>query len=269
MLRRLQLIYTAMALASLPLQAYAASAEPPTSERARAGEILDGDTFVLEDGREVRLAGIDAAKAVTPSAMEDPPPVVLRAVRVLERLVAGRDLELVFAGTRRDRHRRLLAHVYVAHGPEVAAAPVWVQGALLEQGLARVATTLDVRAWAGEMLLREAEARSRRRGIWALEFYRVLSSEEAELRTGSFQLVEGRVKVAAIVGSRAFLNFGDDWQSDFTVALDAAVRRRFRESGFVVEAFEGKLVRVRGWIESYNGPMIKVTHPEQVEVLEE
>ena len=31
----------------------------------------------------------------------------------------------------------------------------------------------------------------------------------------------------------------------------------------------GKQLRVRGWLKSYNGPMIDVTHPEQIEVLEE
>jgi hypothetical protein len=28
-------------------------------------------------------------------------------------------------------------------------------------------------------------------------------------------------------------------------------------------------VRVRGWLDSYNGPTIAATHPEQIEVLDE
>ncbi len=30
-----------------------------------------------------------------------------------------------------------------------------------------------------------------------------------------------------------------------------------------------RLVRVRGWVKRFNGPLIEVTHPEQIEVIEE
>jgi hypothetical protein len=29
----------------------------------------------------------------------------------------------------------------------------------------------------------------------------------------------------------------------------------------------GREIRVRGWLEFYNGPMIEATHPEQIELL--
>jgi hypothetical protein len=29
---------------------------------------------------------------------------------------------------------------------------------------------------------------------------------------------------------------------------------------------KGRTVRVRGWLKQYNGPMIEVTHPEQMEL---
>ena len=34
-----------------------------------------------------------------------------------------------------------------------------------------------------------------------------------------------------------------------------------------LEELEGKEVRVRGWIEWWNGTVIKATHPEQIEIL--
>jgi hypothetical protein len=30
-------------------------------------------------------------------------------------------------------------------------------------------------------------------------------------------------------------------------------------------SLEGQRVRVRGWVESWNGPAIEATHPEQIE----
>ena len=83
-----------------------------------------------------------------------------------------------------------------------------------------------------------------------------------------FELVEGVVVAATIVRGRAYLNFGPDWKTDFTASIDPRDRRLFDDAGFDIEALQGHRVRVRGWVESWNGPMIKVSHPEQIEVLD-
>ena len=68
---------------------------------------------------------------------------------------------------------------------------------------------------------------------------------------------------------RAYLNFGEDWRSDFTVTLSPAVRRRFERDGIDPVSYGRRRVRVRGWIKSFNGAMIEASHPEQIEVIEE
>jgi hypothetical protein len=40
-------------------------------------------------------------------------------------------------------------------------------------------------------------------------------------------------------------------------------------SSFDATALKGKRVRVRGWLKNFNGPSITVTHPEQIEILEQ
>ena len=47
------------------------------------------------------------------------------------------------------------------------------------------------------------------------------------------------------------------------------VARAFEAAGIDTLAYRGRRVRVRGWLESYNGPMIEATHPAQIEVLGE
>ena len=106
----------------------------------------------------------------------------------------------------------------------------------------------------------------RRRGIWADPFYHVLEPEEAADHLDTFQLVEGEVRNVAVVRGRAYLNFGSDWRTDFTVAIEPADLRRFRDAGVDPRGMEGRRVRVRGWIKSMNGPMIQATHPEQIEI---
>jgi hypothetical protein len=71
-----------------------------------------------------------------------------------------------------------------------------------------------------------------------------------------------------VVRGRAYLNFGADWKQDFTVTLAPAVRRLFEAEGHDPRAYEGRRIRVRGWLKSFNGPMIEATHPEQIELLE-
>ncbi len=94
-------------------------------------------------------------------------------------------------------------------------------------------------------------------------------AEGATIPFERFELVEGRVLDVATVRDRTYVNFGADWRDDFTLSLASRVRRLFEREGFDLESLEGRTVRARGWIKTYNGPMIDITHPEQIEVLNE
>ena len=73
---------------------------------------------------------------------------------------------------------------------------------------------------------------------------------------------------AAVVRGRGYLNFGTDWKTDFTVVVPPDAVRLFRREGVDIPSFQGRTVRVRGWLRWYNGPQMEVTHPEQIEVLD-
>jgi endonuclease YncB( thermonuclease family) len=249
------------------LAAWPATAADPTAGLeldavGRVAQIVDGDTVVLSDGRQVRLVGIQAPKLPLGRPDFQPWPLADEAKAALSRLALGGEVRLGFGGRRGDRHGRLLAHLYDGDGR-------WLQGALLEQGLARVYSFADNRALVVEMLAYERRARADRRGIWRVPFYAIREAGEVWRDVGSFQLVEGRVEAAAEVRGRVYLNYGADWRSDFTVTLAPAVRRRFEAEGIDPLAYEGRRLRVRGWVTSYNGPMIEVSHPEQIEVLDD
>ena len=233
-------------------------------ERSRAVEIVDGDTLVLEDGQQVRLVGIQAPKLSLGRPGFRAWPLAEDAKAALSRLSRGREVRLAYGGRRRDRHGRLLAQLYAVGD---GGAELWIQGALLEAGMARVYSFADNRVLVQEMLVLEAQARAQRRGIWAHPYYAIRAPEAAAAHVGSFQLVEGRVLEAAVVRGRAYLNFGADWREDFTVTLAPGVRRRFEAEGIDPRDYQAARVRVRGWLKSFNGPMIEVTHPEQIEVL--
>ena len=87
-------------------------------------------------------------------------------------------------------------------------------------------------------------------------------------RTGTFQIVEGDVVTASVTRGRAFINFGADYRTDFTVTVEPEDMRTFRQAKFDIAGLAGKRIRVRGWVEFYNGPEITITTPAAIEVLE-
>ena len=263
-LRLLLLVLVVLPAALIPARLDSEATGARQEDGLNAREIVDGDTLVLDDGRQVRLVGIQAPKL--PLGRPDFPtwPLAEEAKAALGALALGRQLKLVYTGRAGGRHGRQLAHIYAA---AAAGGEVWVQGALLEQGMARVYSFPDNRALVAEMLSRERAARAARRGIWDHPFYAVRTDLESEEDTGTFQLIEGEVRAAAVVRGRAYLNFGDDWKQDFTITLAPAVRKLFEAEGHDPRTYEGRRVRVRGWLKSFNGPMIEATHPEQIEVL--
>jgi micrococcal nuclease len=254
-------------LAASAAAAHAARLEAlDAGEAGEVAEVVDGDTLALADGTVVRLVGLQAPKRALGRPGFADWPLAEEARDALAGLVRGRRVRLRYGGLRRDRHGRALAHLVREDG-------LWVQGEMLARGMARVYSFADNRALVPEMLAVEARAREAGRGIWGDPYYRVRTPEELAAATGSFQLVEGRVQAAAVVRGRLYLNFGADWREDFTITVAPrdrpAFARAFAAAGLEsLEAFGGLRVRVRGWIDDYNGPMIEADHPEQIELLE-
>lgn len=225
-------------------------------------DIVDGDTLVLESGKEVRLVGIQTPKLPLGRPNFKAWPLASESKASLQELTEGHSVSLHFVGKREDRYRRYLAHLTLPDG-------TWIQGALLESGMARVYSFKDNRALIGDMLALERTARRDRRGIWALPYYRIRNPAETWNDIDSFQIVEGRVVDAAKVRNVIYLNFGPDWRTDFTFRVGRPALKLFERSGIDLLTLSGRAVRGRGWIKPRNGPLIDITHPEQLELLDE
>ena len=114
----------------------------------------------------------------------------------------------------------------------------------------------------------EAQARAAGRGLWADPAYRIRTPADAGDALDSFQIVEGRVEAAALVHNGGYYNFGPDYKTDFTLSFSREALQRLQENGIVFKSLQGVRLRARGWLRSFNGPLIDITHPEQIEVLE-
>ena len=215
---------------------------------------LDGEGFVTSEGEEVRLSGILALasgdeRASAPAAARD----------ALAKALRDRTVTLAPAEPSHDRYGRTIAQVF--------ADQTWVQAALLSAGEVRAAPDAASAPCVKALLLAEAHARQSGKGQWRAGF-RVRDPDDIRNRVGSFQIVEGKVITASVTRGRAFINFGMDYRSDFTVTVEPDDMRIFRQARFDINALAGKRIRVRGWVEFYNGPEITITTPAAIEVLE-
>lgn len=162
---------------------------------------------------------------------------------------------------RKNRMNQSLYHLVIKDSES------WVQGVMVRLGLARVRTEPSNPEMARELYALEAEARAQKLGLWAFEQYAVLTPEQTPDHLNSFAIVEGKVLSAARKQNNIYLNFGSDWRDDFTVQIKPTHSRTFNAAGMNPLDLNGKIVRVRGWLQSYNGPYIEIDHPERIEII--
>jgi endonuclease YncB( thermonuclease family) len=220
-------------------------------------EVLAGDLVRLDDGRAVRLAGIRVP--VGSAAERGAERFAEEARAALRKLLEGQMVTLAPAEAPYDRYGRLVAHIERADG-------VWLQGALLERGLAQVQTRPGEAARAGEMLAIEQDARAARRGLWAEAAFMPQDAGAIDDSTGRFRIVRGRVLRVAPTQGYVYLNFGADWRADFTVRVRRA-ELRGALAGVDLAGLAGRVVEVRGVVLEAGGPLIELSHPEQLQVL--
>ncbi|WMS43267.1 hypothetical protein RDV64_02360 [Acuticoccus sp. MNP-M23] len=243
----------ALAIA-LALAAPAAAAEACFAPLA-PGIVSGADGYLsvtLEDGREVRIGGI--VPATTTSVGEDLPSLDLAALagrRVAVRAMAD--------APQADRYGRIIGDIVLEDtGPGLLDG--W-----LREGLALVDPTGMSEACLEVLFTAERAAEMEQRGFWARpDGVRSAANPALSSEAGAFALVSGLVKSVGETRSTVYLNFGEDYDSDFTVLV-----RRSDARGWDSELADlaGTQIRVRGVLEAWNGGLIRLEHPRQVERL--
>jgi hypothetical protein len=214
---------------------------------AQVAGVRDDATLVLADGRELRLAAIEPG----PRARS----ILLGFKGELLRLSAP-------AEPQTDRYGRLVAFA--------AADERSLQETLVSLGAARVSARAGI-ACAEALQNLEAAAREARHGLWSDPNFALLQAEPGpwmQTELGRFVLVEGRVLSVRQSGGTIYVNFGRRWTRDFSATIPRRLQAGFRAAGRDPQSFMGRRIRVRGWLERRTGPIIELTAPEQVELLE-
>jgi hypothetical protein len=212
---------------------------------------IDARTLRLDDGREVRLAGVE----VVAGESDDHGSVLSALIGHRVILRSERDDP--------DRYGRQSAFIY----PE--SSETSVQSQLLERGEALASGDVADTACAAELATAEAAARQARRGTWANSsvIKKVENPVDILTRIGQFTVVEGKVLSVGQAGGTVYVNFGRRWTRDFAATISRRMIPYFEAAGVAPLSLENRRVRVRGWVERRGGPRINVLRVGQIEVI--
>ena len=241
-----------LVLAAAASPAGAAGCAFETQGEGRVAAVIDARTFRLEDGREVRLAGIE------PASFEKP-----KGAAELSAILIGREVILRAEDDAPDRYGRQTAFVFLA----TSESPV--QALLLSRGEALVSAAVTDKECAAVLTSAETIGRQARHGAWAdpAAIKNAESPGDILAEIGRFTVVEGKVLSVRQAGATTYLNFGRHWTRDFAVTIPRRALPAFEAGGILVKSLENRRIRVRGWVEARGGPRIEALRAGQMEVV--
>jgi hypothetical protein len=109
----------------------------------------------------------------------------------------------------------------------------------------------------------EAAARQAKRGVWGEKEF-IATPENAAQQIGKFHVVEGTITRVYEAKKATYLNFGEDWHSDFSITIPAKLRRSMKAQ--LPQLKPGTTIRVRGFVHDENGPMVTLMKPGNLEL---
>ncbi|MEA2080078.1 MAG: thermonuclease family protein [Pseudomonadota bacterium] len=229
---------------------------PAATEAVQVRYVHDGDSLVLRDNKKIRLIGIN-----TPEMAHQNQPTQALAVKARDRLrqllfQQGNRAQLVYGEQQQDRHKRNLAHLWLADGRNLTAE-------LLREGLGwAIAIPPNVR-FLDCYLESEKTARMASRGVWDHPDYVAGNSSDLSLRDEGFQLVRGRIVRVNHGGGATWINL----EGRFALRIPDQDIGWFKQPA--ERSWVGREVEVRGWLYSAKGELrVNVQHPAALQFVD-
>lgn len=263
--------FLSAALAALAQVGCLQAAEGPCPESAgtsaKVASVSERLELILEDGRRLKIAGIDP-----PRPTPGDPNLDARARNGLGQWLVGQDITFHAAEPALDRWGRIVAFVYAPPLPQQGESPseprLAVGEALIDAGLARYEPSAAAHPCRSALLAAEANARAARLGLWADPYYAIITAGERGSFTekaGSLVIVEGTVTGIGSRRPRITLYLGPRRGLDFSVAILVRNKEAFEAAYSSLAGLKGKRIRVRGLLDIRFGPRIEISDLDAVE----
>ncbi|MFU2326532.1 thermonuclease family protein [Pseudomonas sp. NFX98] len=193
--------------------------------------VVDGDTLRLNDGRSVRMIGLNTPELGKKGRSDEPFAVAAR--KRLEALVAASDgrVGLLPGKESKDHYGRTLAHVYSADGANLEAQ-------MLAEGLGFLVAVPPNVDLVDCQQTAERSARQAGLGVWRQS--PVLKADQ--ISASGFAVLSGRV-------SKVQRNRGGVWiELQDSVVLRVAPNLLARFDAPALEKLKGRQIEARGWV---------------------
>lgn len=239
-----------LALSGVASTAIAETCAPEPQGEAGIAAVIDARTVRLEDGRQVRLAGL--------AAITD-----MQAAETLLSRHVGKTASLHFDNDAPDRYGRQHAVIFPAQSDTSLQVTLLAAGAAIYDG------NFDEPGCRQEFTAAESLARRARIGLWREGSLHLPSAENpADIldRIGQFVVVEGQVRSVRQAGGTNYLNFGRRWTQSFSVTIPSRSLSAFEAAGVSPSKLEGQRILVRGFVDGRSGPRIEATRATQIEL---
>lgn len=223
-------------------------------------DVVDGDTLRLYNGQIVRYLGVD-----TPEVRErrgstwiySPEPFAVEASNFNRSMVSGKTVRLEFDSRHDDKYGRWLCYVF--------NGDVMVNEELLRSGYAVIAILPPNTKYTHRLAAAQAEAIAARRGMW--RDLKGMGAEEACDHVGSVVKIRGKVKGTSIGGNALYINFECGTNKSVPAVIWGHNLEFFEEAHIDPNDFKGKEIEVTGKVKNFNGPVLVVFHPSQINVV--
>ncbi len=239
-------LYSPLGLAQCPLQ--------KINEWAKIKKIIDGDTVKISDGRKVRLIGINTPEIGRDGEASEA--FAIQAVQALQSLInSGDKIGLTFGQQKKDKYKRLLAHLSLPDGRNIASV-------LLDQGLAVSIAVPPNDGYLSCYREIEQQARSEQRGLWQLPENQIISADNLFSSAKGYRFVSGTVKQYKNSKKSIYLKL----TKNLSIRISKRNLKYFKSLD--LKKLKDSKVIVRGWVSTYKGRQsIYVTHAENIRVV--
>lgn len=203
----------------------------PSRQLHQVVKVYDGDTIILEDKKHVRLLGINTPEIESQHREEEPGGVA--AKRWLQAQLQDSKVYLEFDQVKRDKYKRLLAHVYLPDGKHLNLA-------LLENGLAAVSIIPPNSLHTDKLIQAQQHAEKLKLGIWSMPKYQPRPIAQISSHTKGWQRFTGTP--VAIRKSRKYTRL------IFTDKIDIRIANTNLKLFPEPATYLKKPLEIRGWV---------------------
>ena len=217
-------------------------------------KVHDGDTVNLNDGRKLRLIGIN-----TPELARDGRPAETYAIEARSYLQAQarqtRRWRVRWGKQLQDKYGRWLGHLFIDERN--------LNAELIRQGLASV-IAIPPNQWAVSCYQQqENQARSKAKGIWGKQGYTIWLADDMPASLRGFQFIQGTVDKIVPTYKSIWLELSPSFS--IRIARDDLQYFAKRDP----YNWAKQKIEVRGWLNFHQGRLqMRVKHPAVVRLID-